>query len=93
LLNKRISLKYWRDPVGLEIDWIIDINNFYIPVEVKLTDLPTKSDIKHLQIFLDEYSTQTNKGFIICQTPHIMKMTKNIYALPWNKIDDIFNDI
>jgi hypothetical protein len=42
-------------------------------------------------MFLDEYKEQTSKGFIICQTPHAMKISSNIYALPWNNIDNIFN--
>jgi len=46
LNNQRIFLKYWRDPAGPEVDWVIEVNNSYIPIEVKWTDLPKKYDIK-----------------------------------------------
>lgn len=91
LNSPRANLKYWRDPSGPEVDWVVEKNNFYIPIEVKLTDTPKKSDAKYLQIFLDEYKEQTSKGFIICQTTNAMKISSNIYALPWNNIDNIFN--
>jgi predicted AAA+ superfamily ATPase len=91
LNNQRIFLKYWRDPAGPEVDWVIEVNNSYIPIEVKWTDLPKKSDIKYLQMFLDEYSPNAPKGFIICQTPHPMKISSNIYAVPWSNISNIFD--
>ncbi len=91
LKSCRSNLKYWRDPSGPEVDWVVDHNNFYIPIEVKLTDAPQKSDAKYLQIFLEEYKEHTSKGFIICQTPHIMKIAANIYALPWANLANIFD--
>ena len=89
LLGTRMTLKYWRDPAGPEVDWIIDASDIYIPIEVKWTDSPNNNDFKHLQIFLNEYS-EAKYGFIICQTPHMMKLTSNIYAIPWNRLNEIF---
>jgi predicted AAA+ superfamily ATPase len=88
-LGERMSVKYWRDPAGLEVDWVIDVPVGYIPIEVKLTDSPTSQGAKHLQVFLEEYP-EAKRGFIICQTPHRMKIKPNIYALPWNQINEIF---
>lgn len=90
LVQQRASVKYWRDPNGPEVDWIVETNENYIPVEVKWTEIPHSQDAKNLQIFLEEYK-QAAKGFIICRTPNPMKISKNIYALPWNKIAEIFN--
>jgi hypothetical protein len=41
-----------------------------------------------VQLFLNEYP-KAKKGFIICQTPHPMKMTENIDALPWSLLTQI----
>jgi uncharacterized protein len=89
LAERRFAIRYWRDTTGLEVDWVIEVEGRYIPIEVKSTSLPTQQDAKHLQIFLDEYK-QATKGFIVCQTPHIMKICDKIYALPWNKMNEIF---
>ncbi|MCC2666855.1 MAG: hypothetical protein K0S63_771 [Gammaproteobacteria bacterium] len=90
-LPQRFFVKYWRDPSGPEVDWVIESSAGYIPIEVKWTDVPTQKDTKYLQLFLDEYPESTAKGFIICRTPHRMKMSENIYALPWNEVAAIFD--
>lgn len=88
LAQQRFSVRYWRDSNGLEVDWVVETEGRYIPIEVKSTNLPTLQDAKHLQIFLDEYK-QAKKGFIICQTPHPMKISDKIYALPWNRMSEV----
>jgi hypothetical protein len=57
---------------------------------VKWTETPTTSDAKHVQTFLNEYP-QAKKGFIVCRAPHAMKLSKNIIALPWQALEEIFN--
>ncbi len=88
--EQKFSVKYWRDPSGPEIDWIVEVKDRYIPIEVKWTTAPTEQDTKYLKIFLNEYP-KAKKGFIICRTPHPMKIDKNLYALPWDRMDEIFD--
>ena len=90
--QKRYTLRYWRDPAGPEVDWVIEADHQYIPIEVKWTDLPTLQDAKHLHIFLSEYP-EAEKGYIVCQVPRVMKLEKNIYALPWKQLTDVFQDV
>lgn len=88
LSDKKVQIKFWRDPDGPEVDWVLDEENHYTPVEVKWTDAPTKSDIKHLQVFLSEYgSGQT--GYLICRSPRKLKLADNVIALPWQSIDKL----
>jgi predicted AAA+ superfamily ATPase len=89
LIHQRFFLKYWRDPDGPEVDWVIETPDAYIPIEVKWTETPTINDAKYLQVFLNEYP-QAKKGFIICQSPHAMKIKDNIIALPWDRINEVF---
>lgn len=84
-----ISIRYWRDPDGPEVDWVVEKQNIYVPIVVKWTDAPTLKDARHLETFLSEYD-QTKTGFIICQTPKKMKLTDNIYALPWQQLHEVF---
>ncbi len=88
--QKRYTLKYWRDLSGPEVDWVIEAEKEYIPIEVKWTDTPTMQDAKHLQLFLNEYA-QAKKGFIICRTPYPMKLSQNIDALPWTHLVEVLN--
>lgn len=82
------KVKFWRDPDGPEVDWVIDLDGTYTPLEVKLTENPSLSDIRHIEVFIAEYKT-ARTGFLICQVPRKTKLSENIYALPWQSIDEI----
>ena len=81
-------LKFWRDPDGPEVDWVIDDDGSYTPLEVKCTDNPASSDIRHLEVFLSEYKS-AKTGFLICQVPRKMKLSEKVFALPWQSVNDV----
>lgn len=81
------SLHYWRDHTGIEIDYIVSINNTYTPIEVKWTNNPSLKDAKHIIKFQKEYSNASH-GYIICNTPYAMSINENVTALPWGKLRD-----
>lgn len=86
------KIRYWRDTAGPEIDFVIDIAHRYIPIEVKWSDKPNRSDAKHLEKFMDEYN-ETIQSYIVCRTPQRYKITDRITALPWQEISLIFDQI
>ena len=91
LSGTNATLRFFRDPTGPEVDWIIEHNQRLIPIEVKWHDNPTLKDAKHLCVFLKEYP-QARKGFIVCQTPRPIKLAKNILAIPWASLPEFFNE-
>ncbi|MFC1808242.1 DUF4143 domain-containing protein, partial [Candidatus Omnitrophota bacterium] len=88
LSKKRIKILFWRDPNGPEIDWVIEREDEYIPIEVKLTDRPSVRDIKHIKTFSAEYKN-VKSAYLVCQIPRRVKLADNIFAIPWQKIDDL----
>ena len=42
------SLRFWSDPNGPEVDWIIQFEQKYFPIEVKWTQRPEIRDGRHL---------------------------------------------
>ncbi|MFA5879593.1 MAG: AAA family ATPase [Candidatus Margulisiibacteriota bacterium] len=90
LLRAKSSLaqvKFWRDHSGPEVDWVIEYQNQYLPIEVKWTNAPKLADAKHLIKFMEEYNAP--KGWIICRTPEPLYITDKITAIPWQQIRDI----
>lgn len=83
------KLRFWRDPDGPEVDWVLDEDDLYTPLEVKWTENPTSSDIRHLEVFLSEYKT-AKSGFLICRVPRRVKLRENIIALPWQHLSEVF---
>lgn len=82
------KIRFWRDPDGPEVDWVIDEDGVYTPLEVKWTENPTLTDIRHLEVFLSEYRS-AKAGFLVCRIPRKVKLSERIFALPWQSISDV----
>ena len=88
LCRKKTKLRFWRDPDGPEVDWVIENENTLTPVEVKWTPTPSQKDIKHLNVFLSEYKN-AKMAYLVCQTSRKVKLGDRIFALPWQLVDDL----
>ena len=89
LFDPSIKIKFWRDSdQGPEVDWIIEKDNQYIPVEVKWTATPILQDIKHLKLFLEEYK-KAKKAYLVCQVTQKTKLAENIFAISWKEIGQL----
>lgn len=90
--GRKVKIRFWRDPDGPEVDWVIDGDGIYVPLEVKLTENPSLSDIRHLEVFLSEYKS-AKEGFLICRVPRRTKLSEKVFALPWQSMDEVFKDV
>lgn len=82
---QKSSLLFWRNQAGAEVDWIVEKENQYIPVEVKWTENPNSSDARHIHTFIEEYRN-SSKGYVICRIPRAQKLTNKVLALPWKEL-------
>jgi len=89
--NRLYHIKFWRDHDGPEVDWVIEKENHYTPIEVKWTQTPSLKDARHLLVFMDEYDDVTDKGYIVCRTPRAIKLNARITAIPWQDIPTILS--
>ncbi|MBL6988881.1 MAG: ATP-binding protein [Bacteriovoracaceae bacterium] len=87
-VNPMAKLKFWKDPDGPEVDWVIDYGDGLIPIEVKWSKNPTPSHGKHLRTFLKEYP-KASCSYIICRCDNKQKLDKNLWAIPWQNIPSI----
>lgn len=82
-------IRFWRDPDGPEVDWVIDEEGRYTPIEVKWTESPVAGDARHLRYFLSEYPT-SKQGYVICRTPRRIRLGSNILAIPWQELASVW---
>lgn len=88
-LYRRISyadcgaLYYFRTRDGMEIDYILEFDGRYTPIEVKWTENPTPKDARHLRTFLTEHPDRSSEGYVVCRCPRPAKLAPNITAIPW----------
>lgn len=86
--NSTARVRFWRDPDGPEVDWVVDKNGAYTPVEVKWTGNPAANDIRYLEVFLSEYPS-AGAGYLVCQIPRKAKLSDRVFAIPWQSVDEL----
>jgi hypothetical protein len=73
-----------RSKDGAEVDFILERGGQLTPIEVKWTENPTLSDVRHLRTFLDEQAQPAAQGYVICRCPRPLQLHDQITALPWS---------
>lgn len=85
LQNLKISLHFWKDPSGPEIDWMLRHNDKLLPIEVKWTNTPSFRDAKHLELFLREHP-KISRGYVVCRVSHNQILSNKIEAISWKDL-------
>lgn len=85
--SQAVKIRFWRDPDGPEVDWVVDRDGAYTPVEVKWTENPMPGDAHDLEVFLSEY--ESDVGYLICRVPRKIKLRDKVFALPWQSLDGL----
>jgi predicted AAA+ superfamily ATPase len=83
---------FWRDADGVEVDWIVERHNEYIPIEVKWTENPHPGDAKHIKTFLHEYQNAKN-GYVVSRVNRKQKLADRIFAIPWQELPTILESV
>lgn len=81
------TVRFWRDPDGPEVDWVVEHEGHYVPVEVKWSERPRAADARHLNVFLNEHENAT-VGFIVCRCARALAIDDRVTAVPWQSLAD-----
>ncbi|MFH1573598.1 MAG: AAA family ATPase [Acidobacteriota bacterium] len=77
------QLHYFRTKDGTEVDYIVELADRTIAIEVKWTDRPSLQDVTGLVMFLRDHP-RVREGFVICRCPRPARLSDSIIALPWH---------
>ena len=84
-------IRFWRDPNGPEVDWVVEHQGRYLPIEVKLGERPTAQDARHLRVFMKEY--RSGRGLIVCTSPRPLVVAPGVTAVPWRELPSIIRSL
>jgi predicted AAA+ superfamily ATPase len=76
------QLSYFRTKDGAEVDYIVELENRAVAIEVKWTDRPSLQNVPSLVSFLRDHPN-VGEGYVICRCPLPARLSKSIVALPW----------
>ena len=79
-----MSASYFRTKAGAEVDFVVEDGRRRIPLEVKWTENPTRSDARHILDFLAEQRGRASHGYVLCRCPRPRRIAENVTALPWH---------
>jgi len=82
------KLRYWRDYAGREVDWIVDLGDRWIPVEVKWGEALRPADVRHLSHFLRTYADKARTGFLVFTGDRDRQLEDNIMAVSYRSFLD-----
>ena len=69
------------------MDWVLEHQGRFLPIETKLSDRPTERDAKHLGVFMDEYRARA--GLIVCTAPRTLRLNPRVTAVPWQSLPEV----
>jgi predicted AAA+ superfamily ATPase len=65
------------------VDFILEIGDEILPIEVKWTENPGAKDARHLKSFMAAHKERCTRGYIVSRCPHVLAIDENIKAIPW----------
>ena len=82
--NSRLPIECYhlRTVDGREVDLILETEDWFVPIEIKLTDKIASTDAKHLRNLEDILDRPVLHSFIISNDPGIRKIDTKTTALP-----------
>ncbi len=85
-LGRDYRVSFWRTVGGAEVDFVLETPEEVIPIEVKWTDSPSVADIRHLQIFLEDYRSKAQRAYLICRVAEKRQLADHVWAIPWSQL-------
>ena len=85
-LDTNISLYYWKNIGGIEVDLLIEYSSKLIPIEIKLASTIYNNHYKSLLRWIYYSKLDIDFALIASNSPVTGKIAKNIYNCNWYNI-------
>lgn len=76
------AIYHWRLAGGQEVDFILELRNQLVPVEVKSSNAVGLSEARHIRTFRDGHSNSP-RGLLLSCDPQIRLLSTGIVGAPW----------
>ncbi len=80
------NVYFWRTSHGTEVDIVIEQSGRLIPIEVKQTATPRPAMASGLVSFMSDYSTKTDKGWLVHLGGAMLPLAPGITAVPYTEL-------
>lgn len=77
---------HWRTTTGEEVDFVVEVGESLLPIEVKSTQRPSLRDIRHLRAFRAEYPETARPGLLLHTGTTVEWLAPDVLAAPWWRV-------
>jgi predicted AAA+ superfamily ATPase len=85
LISPKPNLYHWRSYGGAEVDFLVELDGRYYPIEAKAKSIPDRRDATSITAFRKQYpALAIGPGLVLAPTDRMMQITENDFALPWD---------
>jgi len=79
------QLYHWRSNGGAEVDLLLERDGAFYPIEIKTKSTPSRRDTTGITALRKTYPhLRIEKGLVIAPTAHILQLSANDWAMPWD---------
>jgi predicted AAA+ superfamily ATPase len=79
------NLTHWRTATGAEVDFVIELPDRLLPIEVKASRRITPRDARHLRTFLADYPAAPG-ALLLYDGDEVFWMEEGVLACPWHRV-------
>lgn len=85
-VHPRPEVLYFRTAGGAEVDFVIETRSRLLPIEVKAARNLQLRDLRHLELFLDDYRAKAPWGLVLYGGDQPRRLTRRIVAVPVDRM-------
>ena len=87
-MSTKPNIYHWRTSAGAEVDFVLEIDGKFYPIETKAATSLSKSDISGIRAFNETYKGKIKimTGLVVYAGLECFWLTDNVLALPWNTL-------
>jgi predicted AAA+ superfamily ATPase len=82
---RKSNVLYWRTAGGAEVDFVIELPDLLLPIEVKASRRITLGHARHLLTFLDDYPTAP-AALLLYDGDEVFWLDRRVLAAPWYRV-------
>ena len=82
----RAEILYWRTSIGEEVDFVVEVGDRLLPIEVKATERPRLLDTSHLRTFRREHGERARAVLLLHTGTAVEWIAPDVLAAPWWRV-------
>jgi predicted AAA+ superfamily ATPase len=82
----RPEVLFWRTAAGEEVEFVVELGDRLLPVEVKARRRPRTGDLRGLKAFQADYGDAVQGGLLLHDGEEVSWLSEGVLGAPWWRV-------